>query len=269
MNKISRRELLKTSAAYGGFLILSRLARGREKKSANSTLNVALIGGGGIAKTCFGDCDDENVVAIADVDDVSGAEGFKRFPQAKRCKDFRRMLDQHGKKPSRGAGTYVYEFAARGGKPPVSVYWYEGGHMPRFPDALKAKHKIPNEGGCLLIGSKNTLYSPGMRPTSPSLMNDWDAIRREGLPPKTTPRAVGNPVKELFTAIRGGIPKCGSNFDYAVPLTEMVILGTVARRSGKTVEYIPEKLGFKDASLNPYIKEPVRQGWEYGEGLLG
>lgn len=47
----------------------------------------------------------------------------------------------------------------------------------------------------------------------------------------------------------------------------MVMLGTVAMRSGKTVEYLPETMRFKDASLDSYIKEPVRPGWEYGEGL--
>ena len=63
----------------------------------------------------------------------------------------------------------------------------------------------------------------------------------------------------------GGI---GFSFDYALPLTETVLLGTIALRSGKTVEYIPESMTFKDPSLNKYIKEPVRKGWEYGEGLI-
>lgn len=122
-------------------------------------------------------------------------------------------------------------------------------------------------GGCLLVGDKNTIYSPGMRPNSPRLEKDWDHWRRGNLPPKNTPRAVGNPVEELFAAVRGDIPKCGSNFiDYAVPLTEMVLLGTIANRSGKKVEYNPRTMNFKDSSLNQYIKEPVRKGWEYGEG---
>jgi len=77
MKKLSRRALLKTSAVFGGILLLPRLAPGKGRKSANSTLNVALIGGGGIAKTCFNDCENENVIAIADVDDVAGAEGFE------------------------------------------------------------------------------------------------------------------------------------------------------------------------------------------------
>ena len=119
-----------------------------------------------------------------------------------------------------------------------------------------------------MVGDKNTIYSPGMRPTSPRLEKDWDTIRRGNLPPKVSPRAVGNPVKELFSAIKGDIPQCSSNFkDYAVELTEIVQLGTIAMRSGKKVEYHPQTMTFKDKSLNPYIKEPVRKGWEFGEGL--
>ena len=67
--------------------------------------------------------------------------------------------------------------------------------------------------------------------------------------------------------VKGELPRCGSNFDYAVPLTETVILGTIALRSGKKVEYNPATMDFKDSSLNTYIKEPVRPGWVYGESL--
>ena len=75
-------------------------------------------------------------------------------------------------------------------------------------------------------------------------------------------------MKELFAAISGDIEKCGSNFDYAVPLTEVVLLGTIANQSNKKVVYNPKTMTFKNPSLNKYIKEPVRNGWEYGEGLL-
>ena len=37
-------------------------------------------------------------------------------------------------------------------------------------------------------------------------------------------------VREWVDAIRGG-PACGSNFDYAAPLTELVLLGVVAIRA--------------------------------------
>lgn len=171
-----------------------------------------------------------------------------------------------GKKPHKDAATYVYVFAARGDKPAVKVFWYEGGNLPRLPDSMKGPD-FSLEGGCLLVGDKNTIVSPGMRPTSPRLMNDWTELRK-ALPEKTVPRAIGNPVKEIMAAVRGEIPKASSDFGYAVPLTETVILGTIANRSGKRVEYLPESMTFKDASLDDYVKEPVRKGWEYGEGLL-
>ena len=84
------------------------------------------------------------------------------------------------------------------------------------------------------------------------------------LPPKTLPRVIGSPVAEVIGAIQGKIEAPGSNFDYAVPLTEIVLLGTIANRAGKVVEYQPQDMTFKDPTLNPYIKEAVRPGWEYG-----
>ncbi|MEM9446119.1 MAG: Gfo/Idh/MocA family oxidoreductase [Verrucomicrobiota bacterium] len=178
------------------------------------------------------------------------------------------LTDNHGAKvvPKADAATYVFEFPARGTKPPVTVFWYEGGNLPRLPESVKKLPKI-QAGGCLLVGDKNTIVSPGMRPSSPRLLNDWMELRKQ-LPPKTIPRSLGDPIKELFAAVRGDIDRCGSNFDYAVPLTEVVILGTIANRTGKRVEYNPQSMTFKDSSMNEFIKEPVRRGWEYGEDLL-
>lgn len=57
-----------------GALVLPRFANSKTLFATNSKLNIALIGGGGIARSCYNDCMDENVVAIADVDDVSGVK---------------------------------------------------------------------------------------------------------------------------------------------------------------------------------------------------
>jgi predicted dehydrogenase len=97
MKKLTRRDYLCMNAVLGGAFVAPRFAIAAGVKSPNAKLNIALIGGGGIAKTAFHDCDEENVVAIAEVDDVRGAEGFEQFPKAKRYKDYRRLLDQHFK----------------------------------------------------------------------------------------------------------------------------------------------------------------------------
>ena len=183
--------------------------------------------------------------------------------------DFRTKLD--GKTPSGDSYTVIYEFAAGEGRPALKIYWYEGGRMPELPESIYAQDPETKaeliKGGIMMVGDKNTLFSPGMRPGEPKLLYNWEEIRRN-LPEKTTPRAVGNPVEEIKAAVRGDIPRCGSNFDYAAPLTEIVLIGAIAIRTGKKVIYDPESMTFTDSSLNKYIKDPVRNGWEYCEGLI-
>jgi len=68
-------------------------------KSPNEKLNLAGIGAGGrgavdVEAAAAGV---ENVVALTDVDFARGAAGFSAWPKAERYKDFRQMLDKHGK----------------------------------------------------------------------------------------------------------------------------------------------------------------------------
>jgi hypothetical protein len=66
----------------------------RNVLGANSRLNVAAIGAGGKGAIDIGFCEGENVAALCDVDQNHAAGTFQRFPQAKRFKDFRVMLEQ-------------------------------------------------------------------------------------------------------------------------------------------------------------------------------
>jgi hypothetical protein len=56
-----------------------------------------------------------------------------------------------------------------------------------------------------------------MNKLNSKLLYNWEEINHTPTE-KTTPRAVGNPVREIMAAIRGEIPGCSSNFDYAAPL---------------------------------------------------
>ena len=121
-----------------------------------------------------------------------------------------------------------------------------------------------------MIGSKETLYHEDMRPNSPRLWpNERVTDYRNVLKKRPLPRVVGGPFQELIRAIKGEGPAPGSNFDYAAPLTEVVLLGGLAIRTGKRIEW--DATGMKVTNLSgmeDYIKEPVRAGWRYGEGLL-
>jgi len=94
---MTRRRLLKRTAAGAGTLALPTLVTGRVL-GANERLNVAGIGVGGKGGSDIGHCDGENVVALCDVDDKEAAGSYKRFPKAKRYKDFRQMLEREGKR---------------------------------------------------------------------------------------------------------------------------------------------------------------------------
>jgi hypothetical protein len=93
-----RHFLRQTTVAGSAWLILrnSRLAFAAE---ANDKLNVAGIGvsgqGGGNIDNVAGL--GQNIVALCDVDHAYAADTFKKYPQAKVFKDFRRMLDELGK----------------------------------------------------------------------------------------------------------------------------------------------------------------------------
>jgi len=93
--QLNRRDFLRNAAWSGAGLIIlsdSRLVRGTQ---ANEKLNVAGIGiGGRGAEDVNGVGASENIVALCDVDEKHAAQTFELYPQAKRYKDFRRMLDE-------------------------------------------------------------------------------------------------------------------------------------------------------------------------------
>jgi hypothetical protein len=161
----------------------------------------------------------------------------------------------------------TYHFAARGTLPPVKLHWYEGGLLPEALDGLL---KGLPDNGMIMKGSRETLFSDGMRVQSPQL---WPRERMkeyyEVLRRKPLPRSVaGNPFGELFAAIRGEIPAAGSNFEYAGPLTEVVGVGVLAIRSGRSIIWDADKMQVKGApAFDAWIKEPVCDGWSYGEEL--
>lgn len=64
------------------------------KKSPNGKLNVAGIGVGGKGEGDIASCKRENVVALADPDWKRAEASFYRFPDAKRYKDYRKMLEE-------------------------------------------------------------------------------------------------------------------------------------------------------------------------------
>jgi predicted dehydrogenase len=159
-----------------------------------------------------------------------------------------------------------YNFPARGPRPAVSLTWYDGGKKPS--PQLVGGENLPSNG-CIMVGEKDTLYVPhywgaGHFTRSGKKMADYSDV------PQTLPRRPNGGGDndhahhlEWIEACKAGDPsKALSNFAYAGPMTEAVLLGNVALRAGQTVEWDPKALKVTNiAEANRYIRDEYRQGW--------
>ena len=160
-----------------------------------------------------------------------------------------------------------FEFAARGIKPPVTLTWMDGGEKPENRPEWGLK-EMPGRG-MIMVGSKVSLLTGG-RPASPKLLipdAEWDHFTKN-LPKETIPRVEGGPIAEWIRAIKGTGPIPGANFEYSAPLSELNAVGILAQRLNTRIEYDAINMKVKDhPEFDQFIKEPVRDGWSYGEDL--
>ncbi len=93
-HRISRRDFVRTAAGGAGFWIAGRQAGFGQEKSPNAKLNVASIGVGGRGFASVEGCKAETIVALCDVDQKRLEEAGKKYPDARRYADYRKMLEE-------------------------------------------------------------------------------------------------------------------------------------------------------------------------------
>jgi predicted dehydrogenase len=150
-----------------------------------------------------------------------------------------------------------FHFAARAAQPPVKLTWYDGGITPERPAGLPEKEKFPPRGA-LFVGDKGTLLCGGAG-GKPRLLPL--KAEEQKPPPPTLTRTKGHH-RDWLDACKGGKP-AGSNFAYGARLTEIVLVGVLALRTGREIHWDAAALkakGFADADA--FIKESYRPGWE-------
>lgn len=155
----------------------------------------------------------------------------------------------------------TYEFPARGSMPPVKLVWYDGGKLPPRPPGLEPSRSFDRRYGYYMVGDKGVICDQSEKCSSPRLLPEA-RMRETTFPVRSIPRVPGgDAVQEWITACKGG-PLPGSNFEYAVPLTEMVLLGNIAIRArGRRVQW--EAAGMKISNardLEKYLK-PTRRAY--------
>lgn len=164
-----------------------------------------------------------------------------------------------------------FHFPERNGKPAVTLMWYEGGKKPENRPEWGFKQVPAN--GSIMVGDKMSVYAGGKpwdrRPLLPK--EEKEAFFKKGWS-QTIRRIPGiekeKQYREFIDAIRGDGPLPGSHFAYGASLTEVCLLGAMAQRFNKRLEYDAEAMQFTNQpELNQYIKEEVRSGWNFGEEL--
>ena len=162
--------------------------------------------------------------------------------------------------------TVEYLFQAEGDRPAVRFVWYEG----HFTDGKKNLPpmelflgKTPSDSGSLIIGDKGTMYSPHDYGGDWKLLPEKDYEGYQAPTPTLARNGKGDQGQkdEWAAAIKGG-PAPLANFDYASLLAETILLGNVAIKSGKILEWDGPELKVKnDAAANHLLKREYRPGW--------
>jgi predicted dehydrogenase len=135
----------------------------------------------------------------------------------------------------------TYEFPARGSLPPLKLTWYDGGKKPPRPPELEADKELPG-GGVIYRGDKSVMLVTGDYSNSPRLIPE-SVMKEFKRPEKTIPRIPkGNPYLEWINACKGGVAPGSNIVDQSADLTEMVLLGNLAIRMGRPIEWDSEKL---------------------------
>lgn len=140
----------------------------------------------------------------------------------------------------------------------VDVWWYDGGEMP--PDAIREAvgTRWPQQGS-VVVGTDGMIVLPHVSPEAFVLPQ----VKMTALP------AIDLPERDHYgefvdVVLAGGQTKCSTDFSYAGPLTESVIIGNVAARfQGETLQFDARALAFSNKpEANQYLGRNYRDGWQ-------
>jgi predicted dehydrogenase len=151
-----------------------------------------------------------------------------------------------------------YHFAARGNYSALPITWYDGGLAPEHPRELLEGERLPSRG-VLFVGEKGALLCGGAGGKARVLPHNNSQVGDKPAP--SLPRSRGHH-RDWLDACKGGSP-ASSNFEYGARLTEIVLLGVLALRSGREIHWDPRALKAKGVSnADAIIHESYRKGWD-------
>ena len=155
--------------------------------------------------------------------------------------------------------TMKFDHPANDWRPAIKVLWYQGGAMPNSPKGYVDLKKIGH--GAMFKGDKGVLVADfGSRvliPHGNAADMTYYKPRAEG----KTLAPLGHFQREWVDACKGDL-KTTCNFDYGGTLIEQMLLGLVAYRVGKKLDYDPAagRVTTSDEA-NALLTHKYRDGW--------
>jgi predicted dehydrogenase len=169
--------------------------------------------------------------------------------------------------------TVSMEFPARGDMPPVTYTWREAGLLPPIPEGCAEYVQFRDEKaerlddviylgdgkcGSILVGDK-AMVTIDTYGTSPRFLDKEKQAEFDASDPPEI--RGGNHHKNWIDACKGE-GTAVSNFDYAGPLTEAVLMGNLAIQAGEPIEYDPETMKVTNLpEANRFVEREYREGW--------
>jgi len=150
----------------------------------------------------------------------------------------------------------TWEHPANDTRPPVKVYWYDGGKKPGMPSKIYNREGLFK--GVLFKGDQGWLLAD----------YDYRALFLKGdmthydspTPEELIPKSIGHH-QEWIKACKEGTPTL-CNFDYSGALIEHNLLSLVAYRMGKKLDWNASELRATNCSeADQYIQKTYRDGW--------
>ncbi len=163
------------------------------------------------------------------------------------------------------ACTIRFRFAAKGDRPPLDLFWYDGSMKPPTPEELEADNKELDPEGMLFVGDKGKILAGFLGDGARLIPEEKMRAYRTDRTGSDSGRDRRRPDRSgaWVSAFRGGSPTYG-DFRLAGPITDAFNLAAVSLRMGG------KRLLFDAASgrvrnvpeANKYLTRQYREGWE-------
>jgi len=167
------------------------------------------------------------------------------------------------------ACTIRFKFAARGARPALDLFWYDGSLRPPTPEELEHDNQALPSEGMMFVGDRGKILA-GFRGEAPKIIPEKKmrefraaASARETAEAQTRPPTRRDAAAAWVAACKGG-PATVGDFLLAGPISDAFNLGAVSLRLGGrrlAFDAAAAKIG-ADAEANQCLAREYRAGWE-------